>query len=139
MRLKELKPWKDLGLDEAAGAFSGTAEYSTAFEMDAINPAAAYVLDLGRVESAASVELNGVPLGSLWSWPYRIDVTSAIRRGRNELKVKVANTWFNRLSFDAKRPVKERRPWTTGGWPKNVEYRDSGLLGLVRLQNLQKK
>ena len=133
IRLEALKPWKDLGLGEAAGAFSGTAEYSTAFEMDAIDHAASYMLDLGRVESAASVELNGKPIGNLWSWPYRIDVTGVIRKGRNELKVKVANTWFNRLAFDAKRPVKERRTWTTGGWPKNVEYRDSGLLGPVRL------
>ena len=59
------------------------------------------VLDLGRVESLAKVEVNGKDFGDVWSPPYRIPLTGAVKAGKNTLKVSVTDTWYNRLVFDA--------------------------------------
>ncbi|MBU6411254.1 MAG: hypothetical protein KGR98_12785, partial [Verrucomicrobia bacterium] len=65
--------------------FSGTAAYSRTFNVprDLIGRQRRLYLDLGRVEVMARVELNGHDLGVLWKPPYRVDITRAIRAGRN--------------------------------------------------------
>ena len=60
------------------------------------------VLDIRRPSPhVAEVWLNGQKLGGLWRAPWRIDLGSAARPGRNALAVKVANKWVNRLIGDA--------------------------------------
>jgi hypothetical protein len=52
------------------------------------------ILDLGRVEGAASVEarLNGKPLGRRVDAPFHFDLAGHLRRGDNELELLVRNT-----------------------------------------------
>ncbi|MBP5319718.1 MAG: hypothetical protein J6334_01925 [Kiritimatiellae bacterium] len=75
--------------------------------------------------------MNGQSFPALWSYPYRVDVTRAVKPGVNHLKLQVTDTWFNRLVFDAGRPAEERRTWTISGPSKNGALRDSGCLGPV--------
>ena len=135
MQIAALKSWKELGPTPEAKAFSGTATYEAEFTLDAgaVSSGAAVMLDLGRVESLARVEVNGRDLGDLWCEPYRLDVTGAVKSGKNTLKVSVTDTWFNRLVFDAGQPEEMRRTWTIAGPSKDKPLRDSGLLGPVKV------
>lgn len=86
--------------------FSGTAEYRTSFELP---PAAATasgraILDLGNVKNFAEVSLNGRAFPVLWRNPWQVDVTDALVPGRNELRIRVTNTWVNRLIGDEQLP-----------------------------------
>jgi hypothetical protein len=133
LETSELKAWKDLDLSPEAKAFSGTGTYTTTFNVGNITEAAAYSLDLGRVEMIAVVTLNGKKLRTLWTPPYRLDVTDAITPGTNTLQVEVTSTWFNRLVYDANQPEAQRKTWTINGPSKDATLRESGLLGPVTL------
>ena len=67
-----------------------------------------YLLDLGRVEVTAEVIVNGKSCGTVWHRPYVVDVTDAIDASEgaleNEIVIKVANTWRNRLIGDHREP-----------------------------------
>lgn len=73
--LNELEAWKDLDMSPEAKAFSGTAIYSTTFDAGEIKNNPPYILDLGRVEMVACVSLNGKLIGTLWTPPYKIDLS----------------------------------------------------------------
>lgn len=85
--------------------YSGTATYRTEFVVPQ-RPAtdSAYALDLGAVQNIARVRLNGRDIGTLWKPPYRLDVTKALRDGRNILEVEVTNLWANRMIGDERFP-----------------------------------
>ncbi|MES2829862.1 MAG: glycosyl hydrolase [Bacteroidota bacterium] len=129
----DLKPWKDLELPAEAKAFSGTATYTTTFVLDKKDPSVNYILDLGTVDMAASVVVNGMEAGRLWALPYRINLRDFVRLGENTLIVKVTSTWFNRLVFDAGQPEASRKTWTINGPGKESSLRASGLMGPVTL------
>ena len=120
--------------DEGVRYFSGTATYTKSVDVPraAFNPGARTLLDLGRVADMADVSVNGRSLGMLWKPPYRIDVTDALRAGRNEIAVKVTNQWTNRIIGDqivpANRRVLASPPAGRGG---AAEPPESGLLGPV--------
>jgi hypothetical protein len=135
VQITGLQAWKNLDTSDEAKAFSGTATYTTAFEVSTIAKDKRYVLDLGRVEMIAAVSLNGKKLRTLWAPPYSIDVTGAIRKGSNTLTIEVTSSWFNRLVYDARQPSEDsRKTWTINGPSKDAEYRESGLLGPVVLK-----
>lgn len=133
LRMGELKAWKDLNLSPEAKAFSGTATYVTTFDAGEVKPGVSGTLDLGRVEMVAVVSLNGKPVRTLWTPPYRADLTGLIEPGENTLTVEVTSTWFNRLVYDAGQPESLRKTWTINGPSKDAPLRDSGLLGPVVL------
>ncbi|MDD6209217.1 MAG: glycosyl hydrolase [Bacteroidales bacterium] len=130
-RLSELKPWKDLDISQEGKAFSGTATYSTTFDIGEVNPGMRFSLDLGEVEMIAVVSLNGKPVRTLWTPPYRVDITDAVVPGANRLTVEVTSTWYNRLVYDAGQPEADRKTWTINGPSKDAQLRKSGLLGPV--------
>jgi hypothetical protein len=88
--------------DPAVRHFSGTAVYSRDIDIPDGNPS--IILDLGRVEVMARVWLNGTDMGILWKKPYRMDISSAAKPGRNHLEIEVVNLWVNRLIGDAAMP-----------------------------------
>ena len=67
-----------------------------------------YYLDLGQVEVTAEVILNGKNCGIVWKKPYVVDITDALDSSpeaiKNELIVKVATSWRNRLIGDHHEP-----------------------------------
>ena len=117
--------------------YSGTAVYRTTFDWNAAG-AGDVMLDLGDVAVIAGVKLNGVDCGVAWTPPYRLDITHALRPGPNELEVRVANTWANRLIGDEHLAPAARRTWTTyHSFTKNSPLVQSGLLGPVTIQPAQ--
>jgi hypothetical protein len=140
--------------------YSGTAVYSTAFELPKalLKGNRRLYLDLGRVEVMAEVKVNGKRFPLLWKPPYRVDVTAAARAGQNTIEVAVVNLWPNRLIGDEQLPEdSERNPdgtlkrwpqWLLDGkpsptgrytfamwrlWKKTDQPLESGLIGPVKL------
>ncbi len=133
MTLKNLKTWKDLDISTEGKAFSGTATYTNTFNIEELVPDLDYILDLGKVDMAATVFINGKEIGKLWSSPYHINLTDFIKSGQNTLSVQVTSTWFNRLVFDAGQPENQRKSWTISGPSKDAGLRESGLFGPVKI------
>jgi hypothetical protein len=107
--------------DEGVRHFSGTATWTASFPAppSLFGKGRRAMLDLGDVQVIAEAALNGKRLGILWKPPYCVDVTSALRPGRNELVVKVTNLWPNRLIGDEGLPEdSDRNPdGTLKDWP----------------------
>jgi len=80
--------------------FSGTASYVREFDWSPRAPRDRWLLDLGNVQVLAQVRLNDADLGVLWKPPYAVDISAALKSGRNRLEVRVTNLWPNRLIGD---------------------------------------
>jgi hypothetical protein len=139
LQVDELKPWKDLDLSPEGKAFAGTATYKTTFKIAEKSVQNQYVLDLGNVDMAATVILNGIQVGNLLAPPYRINLNDAIKKGENSLEVRVTSTWFNRLVFDAGQAEAKRKTWVINGPKAESPLQASGLMGPVAVQILQLK
>jgi hypothetical protein len=70
-------------------------------------------LDLGVIANIAEVSVNGKDCGTLWTFPYKVDVSDALKKGKNTIIIKITNTWANRLIGDQKLPKEEKLTWTT--------------------------
>jgi hypothetical protein len=121
--------------DPAVKYFSGVATYKTTFELPKrAVPGTPVLVDLGKVGDLAEVILNGQSVGTVWHPPYRLDVSSAaLRRGRNQLEIRVADLWVNRLIGDAQ-PEAKKVTWTPmRTYRPDAPLRPSGLIGPVQL------
>lgn len=138
--------WTEL-TDPQARYFSGTALYDTQFELPEalLAPQRALWLDLGEVRELAAVRVNSTDLGVLWKPPFAVEITDAVRAGRNSLRLRVTNTWRNRLIGDYGKPAAERetfvvpmlrlgKEWLPGG--PGVELSPAGLLGPVTIRSI---
>jgi hypothetical protein len=88
------------------------------------------------VQKVARVQLNGQEIAILWKPPFCVDITDAIKSGKNELTVEVANTWTNRLIGDAFLPPEEQYCRTNLHdrlSRKDRRLQPSGLLGPVTI------
>jgi hypothetical protein len=99
--MDELSDWSR-NADPGVKYFSGVATYTNTLQAlpDWFRKGARLWLDLGDVKNLAVLTVNGKEVGEAWHAPYRLDVTSALRPGTNELQVKVVNAWVNRLIGD---------------------------------------
>jgi hypothetical protein len=125
-------------LDESADPgikyFSGIATYTKDFAAPrGWKPGNPLWIDLGEVRELAEVKVNGVNVGSAWHAPFRIDIGSAVKSGRNRLEVSVADLWVNRLIGDAQ-PGAKKITWTAlPTYKADAPLRRSGLIGPVQL------
>jgi len=142
VRLAELISWTDHS-DEGLKYYSGTGSYFKTFDVPEmwLGSEKHVHLDLGEVHELAEIFVNGQSAGIVWKPPFRVDISSFLKPGKNELKIEVMNLWINRLSGDMKLPENKRytrsniksdystyyspaEPWHT---------QEAGLLGPVRL------
>jgi hypothetical protein len=114
--------------------FSGEATYRKVFALPkGVRPGQPLMLDLGQFGDIAEVRVNGVVVGSVWRQPHQIDIGKAVTAGTNQLEIKVANLWVNRLIGDAQ-PGASKIGWTsTPTYLATAQLRPSGLIGPVRL------
>ena len=134
--------------------------YETSFNlpenMDTANAGDLY-LDLSKVYNMARVNLNGKDLGVVWTAPWRVNISGAVKNTDNRLVITVANLWVNRLIGDASRPydgaVNNKWPeWLLKGLPrtsgrytfttydyykKDGTLLKSGLTGPVKIMSTQ--
>ena len=139
-----LTSWTDLGGDEAK-RFGGTARYRLEFDAPTAK-SDDWLLDLGDVRESARIILNGQPVATAWSLPFRVRIASALLKpGRNVLELDVTNLAANRIRYmdQNKLPWKimrdsnvvniNYRPFDASAWPLTP----SGLLGPVTLTPLK--
>lgn len=97
------------------------------------------MLDLGNVRELAEVRLNGRSLGIVWSPPFRVDITQAVKPVGNVLEVEVINFWPNRIIGDQTLPIEKRLTQTNvRKLTKDTPLMESGLLGPVQIMEEQK-
>ncbi len=77
--------------------YSGTAVYSTTFKAPKFGKGSRVFLNLDGVRDVATVRLNGKECGIVWTAPYRVDITDALKKGKNNLVIEVTNTWANAI------------------------------------------
>lgn len=126
-----LQDWSK-NTDERIKYFSGKAIYTKNIDWDIDGKKPVY-LDLGVVKNIADVWLNGKHLGIVWTAPWRIDISPAIKQGENQLKIEVINLWPNRLIGDAALPPEKRLTNTNIVFKPDAPLLPSGLLGPVTL------
>lgn len=111
--------------------FSGVSTYRRDFELAKVGERV--WLDLGQVGDLAEIHVNGKLVGTSWRAPHRLDVSAAVKPGRNALEVRVANVWANRLIGDVQPGAQKVAFVTTPTYHPDAPLRPSGLIGPVRL------
>ena len=76
------------------------------------------------------MSLNGTEIGTVWTAPFAVDITSHLRPGKNDLELLVTNTWWNRLVADT---MDDRRQTQLTGsvLAPDAPYRKWGLTGPI--------
>ncbi|HEY3628452.1 MAG TPA: glycosyl hydrolase [Terracidiphilus sp.] len=130
--LDQLTDWKD-STDPGVKYFSGAGTYTKTIQAPAdwFRKGSRLWLDLGDVKNLAEVTVNGKNLGVVWHTPYRIDVTSALKQGSNEISIKVINAWVNRLIGDQQPGATKYTFADVKPYKANSPLLPSGLLGPV--------
>jgi hypothetical protein len=104
----KLQSWTESD-NEGIRFFSGIATYrKTIAVSESLAKRDLLFLELGDLAEIAEVTLNGKRLGLAWLPPYRIEISGAVRAGANQLEVRVANLWANRLNGDSLLPEADR-------------------------------
>ncbi len=123
--------------EEGIKYYSGTATYHKTFDLPkGLRQGGKRVyLDLGKFKNVAQVRLNGKDLGVVWTAPWQVEITGAVKPAGNRLDIDVVNLWPNRLIGDAKLPIKKRLTKTNVQkfYKGNRKPLESGLLGPVRI------
>jgi beta-galactosidase/beta-glucuronidase len=134
VNFSQLTDWSK-NANAAISHYSGTAEYRQTFKWKpAKGPQQRTYLDLGQVANLAEIQLNGQPICIAWTAPYRLDVTDALKKGDNQLRILVTNTWANRLIGDQALPTEQRQTWTPAPSPAaGKPLLPAGLLGPVTI------
>lgn len=134
---EKLTDWashEDLGIRY----YSGKAVYEKSFDVPECEPGAPYWLELNKVEDTgiAAVRLNGRDFGTLWTKPWRVEITGSLKKSGNQLEITVVNSWRNRLVGDRDKPQDQRYTRTNITIRKDWKLLESGLLGPVEIRTV---
>lgn len=120
--------------DPGVRYFSGVATYRKSFSLPRRpRDGGPLLLDLEKVGDVAEVLVNGKSVGFAWKSPYRVDIGSALRVGPNQLEIRVANLWRNRIIGDLQPGAKKITFTTIDSYKATDRLRPSGLIGPVRI------
>ena len=116
--------------------FSGVASYNNTVQLG--KKEGQTFLDLGEVQHTAEVWVNGVYCGRAWKQPYKVDITPAVKEGVNQIEVKVANPWINRLVGDLQPDCPEKVTYADNrAATETTPLEKSGLIGPVKILNVK--
>jgi len=113
--------------------FSGIGTYTKTLQVSPrwMRKNAQIWLDLGDVKNLAIVTVNGKEVGETWHAPHRVDVSSALKAGPNEITIKVVNAWVNRLIGDEQPGATKLTFADVKPYKADSPLLPSGLLGPV--------
>ena len=132
--------------------FSGTGRYEIEFDLptEYVRKDFRLLLDPGKVGNIAEVILNGHQVGITWMRGQTLDVSGAVRAGKNHMQVLVTNTLINRVSAMKEPPPvpPELVPFYGNGTadaaarkPREFGFKPlpaSGLMGPVKIRVFKK-
>lgn len=137
VEFKNLTDWT-LNADSTIKYYSGTANYIKTFNYVS-NTNDKVWIDLGDFSSIAEVKVNGIDCGTLWTAPFELEVSKALKQRENKIEIQVTNTWANRLIGDSKLPVEKRITSTTAPFRlAGKPLYPAGLFGPVILKTEEK-
>ena len=64
--------------------------------------------------------MNGKDCGIAWTAPYEVEITGALKKGKNTIEIEVVNTWHNALRGADQGKAPYEGIWT------NAKYRTKG-------------
>ena len=119
--------------------YSGTATYRKTFDLPpALQGSNVRItINLGVMKYVAQVRLNGKDFGTVWTKPFRIDITDAVKPSGNVVEIDVANLWPNRIIGDSLLPPARRFTHTNIVYTQDTPLWESGLLGPVELELIE--
>ena len=92
------------------------------------------MLDLGEVKDIATVYINKINCGTIWTTPYQTDITHAIKKGKNTIRIEVVNTWANALLGKDNGTPPFAGIWTNGKYRRaDKQPIPAGLLGPINI------
>lgn len=77
--------------------YSGTAVYTSSFKAPSVKKGDRVTMNLDGLHDVATVTVNGKECGIVWTAPYTVDITDAVKKGQNQLCISVTNTWANAI------------------------------------------
>jgi hypothetical protein len=129
----QLIDWKD-SPENGIKYYSGKATYTKMFNLPENADTDKIFIDLGKMYEVAEVRLNGQDFGVIWTKPFRVEITSAIKSKDNKLEIDVVNLWPNRLIGDEFLSEEKRFTKTNiRKFTKATKLLPSGLIGPVTL------
>ena len=107
--------------DDRIRYFSGHARYTTTWKLkkDEVPQGRAW-LSFPNVKDIAHVWVNGKDCGIAWTAPYEVEITGALKKGKNTIEIEVVNTWHNALRGADRGKAPYEGIWT------NAKYRTKG-------------
>ncbi len=105
--------------DDRIRYFSGHVMYTTTLKMRKLPKGRSWIV-FPDVRDIAHVWVNGVDCGIAWTAPYEVEVTKALRKGKNKIEIEVVNSWHNAL-----RGMDQGKAPYEGIWT-NARYRTKG-------------
>ena len=107
--------------DDRIRYFSGHARYTTTWKLKASEvPQGRAWLSFPSVKDIAHVWINGKDCGIAWTAPYEVEITGALKKGKNTIEIEVVNTWHNALRGADQGKAPYEGIWT------NAKYRTKG-------------
>lgn len=119
--LKKLIDFKER---EDVKNFAGVIVYNNTFQLE--DPKEITYLDLGKVHGISEVEVNSKKAGSRWYGKHVYDISNAVKKGGNEIKIKVTTTLGNYMKSLKENEVAQK-------WVKNQPLNSMGMLGPVKI------
>ena len=131
--LERLKSWTQFS-DAAIKYYSGSAVYTKNFAYAKENEGKIASLKIDEINGLATIRVNGIDCGTVWTNPYNVEISQALKTGNNKIEIIVSNTWHNRLIGDNLLPQEKRTTWTTAPFRlKNKPLQPAGLVGNIKL------
>ncbi|MBN8720881.1 MAG: glycoside hydrolase [Sediminibacterium magnilacihabitans] len=138
--MKRLQPWTRFTEDSTTQYFSGSAVYSTSFQLNT-KTADDYFLQLDQLYESAKIKINGKDAGIIWSIPFKLKIGQYLKAGKNTIEIEVCNLMANRIRYMDRHRLEWRKYHEINF--VNINYKNfdasdwkvqpSGLGGAVRI------
>lgn len=109
--------------DARLNSFAGVIKYNTTFVADTDK---GMIMDLGKVYGVSEVYINGHYAGTRWYGDRQFPLKEWVKKGRNELTIKVTTTLHNYCRTQVTNPEIKR-------WLRTKDAEPSGMPGPVKI------
>ncbi len=138
--IDKLTSWTEW-VDEDLKSFCGKATYSSSFKLKNHNQNKSHKLVFDDINETASITINGVNCGTIWSIPYELEIPGSVLKQENIIEISVQNLSANKIKqidtegliwkkfYDINFVDIQYKPFDASAW----DYVSSGLIGNIML------